>query len=113
MHNCLVLTQQPYWTFSGPRGREQVRVKGNFECNNGEVIRDAALAGVGIALKATWDIASALSDGRLCTLLGNYSIVSEASICAIYPSRKNVPAKTRVFINFLKDWLKSQPELFS
>lgn len=113
MHNCLVLTQQPHWTLSGPKGKERIHVKGNFECNNGEVIRDAALAGVGIALKATWDVASALADGRLCRLLGNYSVVSEAAICAIYPSRKNVPAKTTLFISYLKDWLKAQPALFS
>lgn len=107
-HNCLVLSQQPYWVFDGPSGRERVRVSGTLECNNGEVIREAALAGVGIALKATWDISFALKIGRLCTVLENYPVASDAAICAIYPSRQNVPAKTRAFIAFLKERLRTE-----
>jgi DNA-binding transcriptional LysR family regulator len=110
-HNCLVLSQQPIWSFDGPIGRERVKVSGNLECNNGEVIRDAAIAGLGIALKATWDVSTALADGRLCRVLRNYSVASDAAICALYPSRKNVPAKTKAFISFLREHFRLQPAL--
>lgn len=108
-HNCLVLSQQPYWTFKGPQGLERVKVAGNFECNNGEAIREAALSGLGIALKATWDIAGAIKTGRLCTILDDYPISSDTSVWAIYPSRRNVPAKVTAFIAFMKEHFSSRP----
>jgi len=108
-HNCLVLSQQPYWTFHGPNGLERIKVAGNFECNNGEGIREAAYAGLGIALKATWDVAGAIKRGRLCTILDDYPISSDTSIWAVYPSRRNIPAKVTAFVSFLKEHFDSQP----
>ncbi|MGD9945742.1 MAG: LysR family transcriptional regulator [Burkholderiaceae bacterium] len=108
-HNCLVLSQQPYWSFNGPNGYERVKVGGSFECNNGEAIRDAALAGLGIALKATWDVAGAIKTGRLVQILDDYPNASETSVWAVYPSRRNVPAKVTAFIAFMKEHFSSQP----
>jgi DNA-binding transcriptional LysR family regulator len=108
-HNCLVLSQQPYWLFNGPQGEQRIRVGGNFECNSGEAIREAAISGLGIALKATWDIARAIKTGRLVVLLKDFPIASETSVWAIYPSRRNVPAKVTAFISFMKEHFDSQP----
>lgn len=108
-HNCLMLSQQPYWNFNGPQGLERIKVAGNFECNNGEAIRDAALAGLGIALKATWDIAGAIKTGRLKVVLEDYPISSDTSVWAVYPSRRNVPAKVTAFVAFMKEHFGSQP----
>jgi DNA-binding transcriptional LysR family regulator len=108
-HNCLMLMQQPYWSFNGPDGLERIKVTGNYECDNGEVIREAALSGLGLALKATWDIAGLIKTGRLKTVLDDYPIASDTSIWAVYPSRKNVPAKVTAFIGFLKEHFDSQP----
>jgi DNA-binding transcriptional LysR family regulator len=108
-HNCLVLPQQPYWSFNGPQGLERIRVTGNFACNNGEAIREAAISGLGIALKATWDVATAIKTGRLTTILDDYPIASDTSVWAIYPSRRNLPAKVSAFIDFMKEHFNSQP----
>lgn len=108
-HNCLLLSQQPYWVFQGPHGLERIKIAGNFECNNGEVIREATCAGLGISLKATWDIASHLKRGKLVTVLDDYPIANDASIWAVYPSRHNVPAKVTAFVSFLKEHFDSQP----
>lgn len=108
-HNCLVLSQQPYWHFNGPHGTQRIKIGGNFECNSGEAIREAAISGLGIALKATWDIARAIKTGRLVVLLEDFPIASETSVWAIYPSRRNVPAKVTAFISFMKEHFDSQP----
>jgi DNA-binding transcriptional LysR family regulator len=108
-HNCLVMSQQPYWAFNGPNGLERVKVSGNFECNNGEAIREAALSGLGIALKATWDIAGAIKTERLRVVLDDYPISSDTSVWAVYPSRRNVPAKVTAFVSFMKEHFGSQP----
>ena len=108
-HNCLVLAQQPFWTFSGPNGLERIKVAGNFVCNNGEAIRDAALSGLGLALKATWDVAGSIKTGRLVTVLDDCPIASNTAIWAVYPSRRSVPAKVTAFVSFLKEHFDSQP----
>jgi|SRR5690625_2108685 len=108
-HNCLILAQQPYWSFSTPTGDEKIKITGNFICNNGTAIREAAYAGLGIALKATWDVAGAIKTGKLETILDDYLIDSNSFIWAVYPSRRNTPAKVRAFINFLQEHFISQP----
>lgn len=112
-HNCLRLIQQPHWTLQGPDGPIRMDVTGNFSCNNGEVLREMAIAGMGIALKATWDIQDALRDGRLRVVLPHYPVLSRASISAVYPSRSNVPAKVRSFIDFVGKRLDRQLPSFT
>ena len=107
-HNCLVLSQQPYWSFEIQGERRRVKVKGNLECNNGEVLREMAIAGMGLALKATWDVAEALNDGRLRQVLKECPVLDETSVWAVYPSRRNLPAKVGAFVAFLKDELRDQ-----
>ncbi len=99
-HNCLVLANQSSWRFDTPLGETAVSVRGNLRVDNGEVIRDAVLAGLGIALKSTWDIGAHLRRGDLLTLLDEYPVMPQVSIWAIYPSRHLVPAKTRAFVDF-------------
>jgi DNA-binding transcriptional LysR family regulator len=98
-----MLTQQLFWTIHCPDGVNKVKIAGNLECNNGEVLRDLAIAGLGIALKATWDIDEAISAGQLTVVLPNYPVFSDTSIWAVYPSRHNVPAKVPAFVKFLKE----------
>lgn len=102
-HNCLVLSQQPFWIIQYPHGTQRMKVAGNFECNNGEVLRELAISGLGIALKATWDVRGAINAGLLQVVLPDYPVLSDTSIWAVYPSRRNVPAKVTMFVSFLKE----------
>ena len=78
-----------------------VRVSGRLVTDNGEVIRDALLAGFGIALKSTWDVAPFLRSGELVSVLDSYPLAEKVAIWAVYPSRAFVPPKTLAFIDFL------------
>ena len=90
------------WDFKDPRGKPgTVRVGGRYACDNWEVLREWALAGLGIALKSTWDVYRHLQDGSLVALFPGYSFHSDVAIYAVYPHRRHLPAKTRVFIEFL------------
>ncbi|CAH2806046.1 MAG: Transcriptional regulator Bxe_A2326, LysR family [uncultured Paraburkholderia sp.] len=64
-HECIILSDQRDWAFVTPAGAIDVRVNGRLVTDNGEVIRDALLAGFGIALKSTWDVAPYLRSGEL------------------------------------------------
>lgn len=110
-HNC-VITQDFHmtWEYRDPVGkRGSVRVSGNYSCDNWEVLREWALAGLGIALKSTWDVRRQLEEGSLVALLPGYDFSSEVAIYAVYPHRRYLPAKTRVFIDFLAESFGPEP----
>jgi DNA-binding transcriptional LysR family regulator len=102
-HNCLTTNDFAMtWEYKDPRGKPgAARVAGRYACDNWEVLREWALAGLGIALKSTWDVYRHLQDGSLVALFPGYSFHSDVAIYAVYPHRRHLPAKTRVFIEFL------------
>jgi len=102
-HNCLTANDfVTSWEYKGPDGKPgSVRVTGRFACDNWEVLREWALAGLGVALKSTWDVHRHLADGSLVSVCPGYTFDSDVAIYAVYPHRRFLPAKTRVFIEFL------------
>lgn len=110
-HNCLPAPDfTATWDYTDPRGqRGSVRVGGRCACDNWEVIREWALAGLGIALKSTWDVRRHLEDGSLVPLLPGYRFGPDVAIYAVYPHRRHLPAKTRAFIEFLAESFGPEP----
>ncbi len=104
-HNCLTTRELSMtWEYAGPNGDAgSVRVSGRYACDNWEVLREWALAGLGVALKSTWDVRDQLLDGSLVPLLPGYTFDADVAIYAVYPHRRLLPAKTRAFIDFLAD----------
>ena len=110
-HNCLTTTElHMNWEYRAPDGkRGAVRVSGLYACDNWEVLRDWALAGMGVALKSTWDVRRQLEDGTLVRLLPGYDFGPDVAIYAVYPHRRYLPAKTRVFIDYLAESFGPEP----
>jgi DNA-binding transcriptional LysR family regulator len=110
-HNCLTSRDfSSNWDYRRPDGRPgAIRVSGRYCCDNWEVLREWALAGLGIALKSTWDVRRHLEDGSLVSLLPGYTFDTDVAIYAVYPHRRHLPAKTRVFIEFLADSFGPEP----
>ena len=110
-HNCLVTADfASNWDYIGPDGRSRsMRVHGRYCCDNWEVLREWALAGLGVALKSTWDVYRQLQDGSLVALFPGYTFHSDVAIYAVYPHRRFLPAKTRVFIEFLAQSFGPEP----
>ena len=112
-HECLVLVgssgRQDTWRMTDHNGREVVvRVSGRFECNFGEVLRDAAVAGLGIALHSTWHVCEDLKSGRLRQVLPHYRL-AESGIHALMPQRRLVPLRVRAFVDFLVEKFGDTP----
>ena len=110
-HNCLLTTDYAMsWEYMAPDGtKAAARVTGRYACDNWEVLREWALAGLGVALKSTWDVHRHLEDGSLVALLPGYSFHSDVAIWAVYPHRNYLPAKTRAFIEFLAEAFGPEP----
>jgi DNA-binding transcriptional LysR family regulator len=74
-------------------------VHGRLRSNVGEVLRDAALAGQGIALHSLWHVAEDLSAGRLQRVLPQYQI-PDSAIYAVMPQRQLIPLRVRAFVDY-------------
>jgi len=104
-HECILLSgsqgRQDTWRLRDREGRDTVvRVQGRLETNFGEVVRDAAVAGLGIALHSTWHVCEDLHAGRLQVVLPDHAI-ADNGIYAVMPQRRLVPPRVRAFTEFL------------
>lgn len=108
-HNCLAPTAQEVWRLQGPEGPVSVRVNGNIRTNSTEVVREAVLAGLGVALRSTWDVGPELKSGRLQIVLPDYQESPRVAVYAVYPCRQYVPAKLRVFVDYLAALFGPEP----
>jgi DNA-binding transcriptional LysR family regulator len=103
-HNCLVgrgAMLNTSWPVQRNGELGSVRVSGNFLANNGEVLRDAALAGVGIMMTARWQVEDDFRAGRLVDLLPEH-VPTNRAIYAVLPRQGTLSPKVRAFVDFLK-----------
>lgn len=112
-HDCLLLVgrngRQDLWKLSdGADGETTVRVSGRIESNQGELLRDAAVAGLGIAMHSTWHVWEDLRTGRLQVVLPGYPI-ADTGIYAVMPQRRLMPPRVRAFVDFLAGCLGDDP----
>jgi DNA-binding transcriptional LysR family regulator len=103
-HQCLVLAGTNPWRFRQPGGSVlEVRVGGRVQSDNGEALRDAAVAGLGIALQSTWATTDQLRSGALQRVLPDFPVASEAVISAQYLNRSFLPPKSKALIDFFAE----------
>jgi DNA-binding transcriptional LysR family regulator len=113
-HNCLLyayLSTGNEWMFQSPEGTEiRVKVSGNFRANNGEAIRQAVLADLGIAVAPEWIAMKDLESGVLKAILTNYA-PTLMDIHAVYPSGRHLSTKVRTYVDFLQQEFQRIPPL--
>ena len=104
-HNCLAFNlqggQQRGWYFQHNGKPVTIKVNGNLDCNDGELLHRWACEGLGLAWRSTWEIQSELASGQLITVLDDYAL-DNYDIMAVYPQQRHLPAKIRFFIDMLK-----------
>lgn len=108
-HDCLITNNAAIWRFDGKHGRFEIKVRGPLRTNSGNLVRQAALSGLGIAVKSSWDVYDAVLQGRLVPVLQEFGIDAPAAIWAVYPAGRFVPPKTRAFIDFFAERFADLP----
>jgi DNA-binding transcriptional LysR family regulator len=89
------------WQFIGPGGRERsVRHRPRLGCGDLEVLREAAVQGVGIALLPEHVCKRQIQSGELIHLLPDWSTPS-GSVQAVFTTRKGLRPSIRALIEFL------------
>ena len=101
-HQCLLYSYNDsvkQWPLINARGEEkQVIVGGNFLGNNGNLICDAVIHGMGIAMLPTFIVGDAINSGQVKVILPEWSGKS-SDIALLYPSSKHLSAKVRTFVD--------------
>ena len=93
------------WAFIDAQGRrEAVRVVPKVLASNGDLLRDIAIGYGGVILQPAFIVEEDLASGRLVEILPGWRI-EPSTLCAMYPSRRHLPAKVRVFIDYLVEQL--------
>ena len=103
-HRCMTYEYslpRSQWRLLDQDGTEHtVHINGNMHSNNGELLAEAAAQGGGVVLQPEFIVESYLQTGRLVALLPQYR-PTRLPVYAIYPSRKHLSAKVRVFVEFM------------
>ncbi len=111
-HSCLAFVhggRAGDWRFNVDGHIRTVAVNGRFTSTNAEALRDATLAGHGIARLATFLISDDLRAARLVPVLSEYSTDGPA-VRAVYPSSRHLSPKVRSFIDeLLTAWRPDPP----
>ena len=109
-HDCIRLVRGrrmfDQWPFLEHGKRRTVHVQGSLASTSGEVVHDWVLAGMGIGLKALWDIQQDLQRGTLLACLSDYWC-DEIDLYACYPSQLHIPHRVRAFTSYLDQALQS------
>ena len=109
-HSCLVnWAIPPYnkWKFGTAKEEKVIKVSGRIQSNVAEPVRVAANKGLGLVMLPTYMIGADIEMGRLQIVLEQYN-VSPLVIHAIYPHRKYLSAKVRIFLDFLQEWMPNR-----
>lgn len=105
MHNCIRFRQTTGaihpWEFERRDEKVEVAVEGSLITNNLDLVVRAALDGVGIGYMLEEYMTSYIADGRLIPVLEDWSR-PYAGYHLFYPSRRQMPAKLRAFVEFLR-----------
>jgi len=110
-HQCLTysyVSSPNEWHFKREREERRIQVSGNLRGNSGDILRNAAVEGLGITLQPDFMIYEALREGTLVRILPDWE-TDDLAVFAVYPNRKFLPPKVRSFIDFLVERFSPEP----
>ena len=110
-HTCLHYGSLPAgnrWQLLGPSGENQVQVTGSYCSNNGEVLCQAAVAGMGVVLLPLFIVGADLRAGRLVRVLPEYQ-ARPLSLQLLYAPNRHLSERIRVFVKYMQATFGEQP----
>ena len=85
-----------------------MRTSGTFNANNGDALREAALAGLGVIVEPSFIVGADVARGALQRVLAGFT-PRESTIHAVFPHNRHLSAKVRVFVDFLAERFGPEP----
>ena len=102
-HACLNFSYEQlrhHWTIGEGAEAREIPIASRVISNNSALLRECALAGMGVALRATFMLGDDLASSRLVRLLPHQHL-GKLAVMLVYPSRRLLSAKVRTFVDFL------------
>jgi len=93
---------------SGDGSDGSVAMQVRMLSNNGNVLRDAAIAGQGVILQPSFHVHEAVADGHLVPILCEFGW-PEIAIYTVYPQTRHLSARARAFIDFVRTRIGPRP----
>lgn len=113
--DCLTLSsdasQTRGWAFQVAGDLVHLKPGGPLDCSDGQVLHDWCMEGYGIAWRSTWEVEAEIAEGKLVALLQDFDAPPNG-IYAVFPQRKHLPLRVRLWIDFLKHNY-GQPEFWA
>lgn len=104
-HECLTLSsdasQTRGWAFTIDGVVTHLRPSGRIDCSDGQVLHAWCRQGMGIAWRSTWEVEGDIAAGTLVPVLEAFAAPPNG-IYAVFPQRKHLPLRVRLWIDFLK-----------
>jgi len=111
-HHALLsynLTDSSAWQLKDPQGKQQlINVKAKIIANNGEFLKDMAIAGHGIVMLPTFILWKAIAKDELLPILSDYT-TPQLNAYVVYPQTRYLSQRTRVLIDFLVERFGENP----
>ncbi|MEC5216036.1 DNA-binding transcriptional LysR family regulator [Actimicrobium sp. GrIS 1.19] len=102
-HACLNFAYEQlrhHWTIVSAAGSLNIPITSKIISNNGDLLRQCALAGMGIVIRPSFSLGDDLRSGRLVRLLPSHHL-GWLDVSMVYPSRRLLAAKVRSFADFI------------
>ncbi|PTU75404.1 LysR family transcriptional regulator [Pseudomonas mangrovi] len=107
-HNCLIGTSDT-WLFNDNGREHPFKPRGNWRCNSGEAVLDAALRGFGLCQLPDYYVLERLHRGELVSLLESHQ-PPDGAVWAVYPQRRHPLPRVRLLIEALREGLAQRAE---
>lgn len=110
-HDCIVYTRLStgrFWPFGDPAKPRLVPIAGRVRTDSSTIVRDAALAGLGVVLAPLWLVAADLACGRLVPLLPEAQPVP-LPIHSVAPPRRFAPRRETALLDHLAEAFRADP----
>lgn len=104
-HPCIRLHGMDSWAFTRGGETDRIRITGPLSANTVDAVRSACMSGVGIAMMTYWDVHGQIARDELRRIVLNDVKPLEIGIWAVIPTRSQMPARVRAFIDALRDRL--------
>jgi len=103
------LPEPQKWRLTDRDGKTLViNMELRLQTNNGDMLLEAAASGLGICISPTFIAYRAIREGRVVPILRDYSVL-DATAYVVYPSRRFVPVRVRVLVEFLQQAFGDRP----
>lgn len=102
-HPCIKLHAMDSWPFTLGGEAHRVRIGGPLSASTVDAVRAACIAGVGIAMLTYWDVHEQIARGELQRVVLADVEPLKVGVWAVFPTRNQMPARVRAFIDALRD----------